>query len=142
MYVYVMLVHTETKHTCIKKNPTVTKFSRSSKNNRKTTYSTWAVKLSTFGQTLSIWKRIRMGANQKMKNIEQLWCTQFSMETRAQHYSFPQWVIIVLLRYGWRRKKLLFSGEYYLGSGSAQRHRCCFSVCTQPISRMGWKSWM
>lgn len=30
----------------------------------------------------------------------------------------------------------------YLGSGSAQPHRCCFRVCTQPISRIGWQSCM
>ena len=31
---------------------------------------------------------------------------------------------------------------HYLGSGSVQPHRCCFRVCTQPMSRIGWQSCM
>lgn len=55
-------------------------YSENNINNRKhheqsNSYST------SFGPTLSIWKRIRMGANQKMKNTEQIWCTKFSMGT-------------------------------------------------------------
>lgn len=33
-------------------------------------------------------------------------------------------------------------GADYLGLGSAQPHICCFRVCTQPMSRIGWKSCM
>lgn len=28
----------------------------------------------------------------------------------------------------------------YLGWARAQPHMCCFRVCTQPMSRIGWKS--
>lgn len=62
---------------------------------------------------------------------------QQTLQQKAAGERVHEWVVLVAC--GFFPVNI---GAGYLGLGSAQPHICCFRVCTQPMSRIGWKSCM